>query len=49
MYHDAVLRQKVKTIKVGFEIMLKDREKALVSGRDILFNNIECENEIKKL
>ena len=49
MYHDAVLGQKVKAIEVGFEIMLKDREKALVSGRDILFNNIECENEIKKL
>ena len=49
MYHDVVLGQKVKAIEVSFEIMLKDREKDLVSGKDILSNNIACETKIKNL
>ena len=48
MYHNAVLSQKIKAIEVGFEIMVKDREKQLVSGRDIISNNTACENKIKK-
>ena len=48
MYHDAVLGRKAKAIEVGFEIMLKDREKQLASEREIISNNTECEIKIKK-